>query len=704
MRRALSIVLGLFLIVGWARAFAAQEAQEEQKPVELNGDVVEYSLDGNVVTARGNVVIEHPQANMYCDEVSYDQLNSIANAKGHVRLVTEQGEITADELTFDFKTMQGDFRNANIFADPYYGAARKVSRVSASKIVMEDGYVTTSDFDKPEYRIRSSKIEIYPKDKIVAKHTRIQAGPVPFVYIPYFRQRLDEPENRFQFTPGYEKDWGLFLLTTYRHYFNENLKVNLHLDYRELLDLAWGFDVDYSSEMLGKGIVKTYYTKERAITSDRTWQERPSPTPETERYKIEWRHRWQMDDKTNAIMQYYKLSDAEFLKDYFEREFDEDQAPPTFFVLTRALPLGAMSLRTDQRVNNFVSAIERSPEVRYDLRQQEIGNTGLYYSNFTTATSLSKVDAAPSDFRIDTNRIHFENQISYPFKFSFLEFNPFISRESTYYSRYIDREQDGKFRDYFKAGASMQTKFYRIFDTDFDFLGEEIERMRHIITPSFTYNKATEPTIEDFQLEQFDAIDTRQKKDVVNVALENKLQVKRGDKTVDFLRAIVGSDYHLRSDVGNDGFQSVTTDVDLRPTDWLRFFYDSEFNLERNEFDSSNFDLYINSGSKWRFGLGRRFHTDVDDQITTHFQYVFNPKWKFKMLQRFNIDDAQMEEHQYVLTRDLHSWEVDFHINDDLDGSEFIVVFRLKAFPELGFDFGTSFNERESGSESEREF
>jgi lipopolysaccharide export system protein LptA len=704
MRKALSILLGFLLVAGWPYAAAAQQATTGQaaapeQPVELNGDVVEYSLDGNVVTASGNVVIDHPQADLYCDVVSFDRLNNIAKATGNVRLVTEQGEITAEELTFDFKTMKGDFHHARIYAEPYYGAARKVSRVSASKIVMEDGYVTTSDFDKPEYRVASSKIEIYPRDKIIAKHNRIQAGPVPLVYLPYFRQRLDQPESGFQFTPGYEKDWGIFLLTTYRQYVNENLRANFHVDYRELLDLGWGIDVDYNSLVAGKGILKTYYTKERAINADRIWQERTSPTPERERYKIEWRHRWQMDDKTNAIMQYYKLSDADFLKDYFEREFDEDQSPPTFFVMTRTLPFGAMSLRTDQRINRFVDATERLPEVRYDLRHQRIGNTGFYYSNFSTATSLSKVNASPSDVRIDTNRIHFENQISHPFKLAFLEISPFVGRESTFYSRAKDREQDSKFRDYFKAGASMQTKFYRVYDTDIDFLGEEIKRMRHIVTPSFTYFKSTEPTIEDFQLEQFDEIDTRQRQDVVNVALENKLQVKRNEKTVDFLRAIISSDYHLKSSEANDGFNVLEADIDFRPTDWLRFFYDSEFDLERDKFDTSNFDLYINSGDKWRFGLGRRFNTDVDDQLTTYFQYVFNPKWKFKMLQRFNIDDAQLEEHQYVLTRDLHSWEVDFHINDDLEGSEFIMIFRLKAFPEIGFDFGSSFNERESGSE-----
>jgi hypothetical protein len=47
---------------------------------------------------------------------------------------------------------------------------------------------------------------------------------------------------------------------------------------------------------------------------------------------------------------------------------------------------------------------------------------------------------------------------------------------------------------------------------------------------------------------------------------------------------------------------------------------------------------------------------------------------------------------------------MDLHINDKKEeGSEFIVIFRLKAFPDIGFDFGTEFNRRESGSSSEGE-
>ena len=679
----------------------AQEAVQ-RGPVELNGDQVEYSVDGNQVIAKGNVVVTHSQAVLYCDEVELSRDTNIAHARGHVRLVSEEGEISGDEMTFDFETMTGDFHNAKIVADPYYGGAKKISKVGENEILMHEGYMSTSDFDKPEYRMTSKKIEVYPGDKLIARSNKFKLGSIPLVYLPKYTQSLKDTRPRFQIIPGYDKDWGAFLLTSWRQHFNDHLTGTLHLDYRERLDVGSGFDVDYKTDDFGNGIVKTYYTNERRIVSRHLWEERLAPTPERERYKIEWRHKWDVDEKTNAIMQYYKLSDDTFLKDYFESENDKEGNPPTFFVLTRGLPVGTMSFRTDARVNRFEESVERIPEVRYDLSSKELGDTGVYFKNFTTVSKLTKKFPSPTELRHHTDRIHTENELSYPMKVGFVEMKPFVGEELTYYSKAKDEEESGGVRAMKKTGVSLSTKFYRIFDLDAFLFGEPIDRLRHILTPSVSYLYSERPTISSGQLNQFDSIDSRDRADRVNVALENKLQVKRDDKTKEFLRAVVSSDYFLEKDPAGEGFEVLQTDIDLKPADWLTLYFDSDYLLETQTVSTANFDIYVNSGSRWNFGIGRRYNAEVDDQITTQFFWKLNSKWAFRLLDRFNIEDGDLEEQEYVLTRDLHSWEMDFHVNDTKgEGGEFILLFRLKAFPDIGVDFGTGFNKRESGSEGE---
>ena len=83
----------IFLLSFSKNAFALDPASG---PVELNGDVVEYSVDGNKITARGHVVLIHSQATLMCDQVDFYRDKKVAYAEGNVRLISKQGEISGN--------------------------------------------------------------------------------------------------------------------------------------------------------------------------------------------------------------------------------------------------------------------------------------------------------------------------------------------------------------------------------------------------------------------------------------------------------------------------------------------------------------------------------------------------------------------------------------------------------------------------------
>jgi hypothetical protein len=673
--------------------------------VELNGDTVEYSLDGNVVIVRGNAVIVYQGARLLADQVEFSRDSKIALAEGNVRLVSEQGEISGDKLKFNFETMAGDFNGAKIYSAPYYGGGRKISKVGENEIEMRDAFVTTCDHDKPHYKLFSPRISIYPKDKIVARGTKMVLGNAPVLYIPKFTQRLDEKKPRFTFTPGYDKDWGMFVLTQWRYYFHENFRGTLHFDARERKDIASGVDADYKTDNYGSGVIRTYYMNERSITSKRFFEKRPSPTVERERFKAEWRHKWQVDDQTNAILQYYKLSDNGILKDYFEREYEKDSSPDTYFLLTRSLPLGTFSFRTDKRVNRFESGVERLPELRYDLANAEIANTNLFLKNITTFSNLSAKEASPTEVRKETMRLDVDNEVSYPFKLGIFELRPYVGGEHTYYSKTIDPEKYDSIRGLFRTGASLSTKFYKLMDWETDAWGLDIHKLRHIITPSVSYNYISRPTISAAELDNFDVIDTRTNGHALTFGIENKLQTKRNNETVELLRALLSTDFFLKDDPGQGGFNLINADIDFKPSKWITFYLDSEYDTRAEQLNEANFDLYLNGdNNKWTFGLGKRFNDGADDEITTQFTYKINHKWAFRLYERFAVDGGGLEEQEYTLRRDLHEWTMDLNLNDKkAEGTEIWVIFTLKAFPDLMVDFGTSFNRRKAGSQEPSE-
>ena len=83
--------------------------------------------------------------------------------------------------------------------------------------------------------------------------------------------------------------------------------------------------------------------------------------------------------------------------------------------------------------------------------------------------------------------------------------------------------------------------------------------------------------------------------------------------------------------------------------------------------------------------------------------WKFSAYWDFDFLATRNgqkkVDDLRGQE--YVITKDLHCWEMDIRYNVTRDqGEEVMVVFRLKAFPDIPFEFGRSYHKPKMGSQS----
>lgn len=691
-----------------------KESQQNNLPIEVSGDSMEYVMEGNKAIITGNARVTQGKTKLIADRIEFSKDASIAMAEGHVAMKSPRGLFSGDKLTYNFATQTGDFTNVKIMTimEPssmtsqkkirIYAQGQKAAKLGENHIAMKNGYFTTCDLSDPHYRIKSKTIDIYPRDKLVARNISMKVGRATLVHFPRFTQALDG-KPKVTFVPGFKKDWGMFLLTTYRAYLNDHVQATWHLDYREKRDVAGGVDLKYDTMKYGSGTVRTYYMNERPITSKRVWMPRPSPTPEHERFKVDWRHKWAIDEKTDAVLQYYKLSDSAFLKDYFRREYERDSSPQTFFLLTRNLSNGTVSFRTDARVNRFVGAVDRLPQIRYDISNQKIGSTRLYFKSANEYVNLAKKEPSPTEVRKETIRFDSTNEVSYPMKVGFIEMRPFVGGRQTYYSKTTDPSQYNILRGMFLTGADVNTKFYRVYDAKTNFMGLDINKLRHIITPSVSYNFNHAPTVRSSILDQYDSVDSLDQRHYIHLSLENKLQTKRSGISTDLLRFVADTDFNLKEDVGKGGFNHVKTRMNFMPINWLAINADTDYDTIDDRLVSANFDLHFKDPkkSRWTFDLEKRYSPDVDDQITTDWSYKINPKWKFRIYRRFDILHNSLKAQEYTITRDLHCWEMDINYNETRgSGSEIWIVFRLKAFPEMGLDFGTGFNKRKTGSQS----
>ena len=677
-------------------------SKEDNSPVELNGDQIEFLQAENKMIATGHVVVTKGDTRLTCDRVEFSKDTKVTVADGHVVLTTPQGRIWGDHMRYNFDTMSGEFMEARIFADPYYGAGQQVAKIDANHIQMTRGYLTTCDLDKPHFRLLSKKLDVYPGDKMIARSIRMIVGNVPLAYIPRFSQALDDRKPRVIYIPGYSKNWGAFLLQDWRLYFNDNVKGHLHLDYREKRGFTPGLDINYKIPNKGNGFVRLYYMDQLIPQRRHFWLPKTDKTIAKERFRSEWRHKWTIDDKTEAVWQYSVVKDSTFIKDYFKREYYKDPDPQTFFLLTRTLPKGSLSFRVDDRVNRYTSIVERLPEIRYDLANQGFGKTGLYLKSTDTYSNLSLKDPSPTEVHRETMRVDSDNQLSYPMKVGFVELSPNVGQRETYYSKTQDPIHYGVIRSVFSTGADLSTKFYKIYDLHRNFWGMEINRLRHIVTPTVSYVYRRTPTLSSEDLDIFDGVDTIARDHYIALGLENKWQTKRQGKNVDLLRVLWSSNFNLKEHIGQGSFDHVKSNIEFKPVDWITFNSDSDYDPHQHLLSSANFDIYINRGKKWALSFGKRYSVGSDDQITTDFRVKLNPKWTLRLYDQFDINHGQQKSQEFTVTRDLHEWEMDVNFNETRgQGSEIWLIFRLKAFPDMGLDlFRTSFNRRKAGSQS----
>jgi len=690
--------------------------------VTLQADQVSFSSTDNKAHAKGNVVVKAKDQQLYCDELQLDRVVQQVVAEGNVYLDTSQENVIAQGLTYNFNDGTGEFRDARVFLDPYQIEGHRIDKISEHYMTLEEGYLTTSDWDEPSYRIGADRMDIYQHDRAVVHGMKVYLGKVPVMYLPYYVQDL---KNRsiFTFIPGESKDFGLFLLTTTRLQVGSHVQVNLHADVRERDGFGEGFDVKYNTPNFGSGLVSAYYTDENQIASHHLWDlynsqgVKKGPTTHHERYRIIWRHKWQIDQNTDAVWQYYKIHDYDivnngFLKTYFPREYRQNAQNTnldTYFLLTRVMPHGTLTFNVDtSRENRPIRGIERLPEVQYTLNNTQIGKSGFYAKSTDTLSNLSYQNY-PKTFNNKTLRFDSNNDISHPFKLGFISFNPHMGGEETYYSRTAEISDSNIIRGMFRGSLDMSTKFYRVWDYHTNFAGLDINGLRHVITPTITYLYQARPTFPAGDLNQFDpAIDGLTRIHQLEFGLENKLQTKRNGQIVDLLRYLITTNYGLKGTTGRRAFNPFDSVLDLNPTGWLTFHNDNEFDYHAGHWNSKNFDGTVH-GKDWSFGLGSRWARQEGEQVTAELDYIINPKWKLKLYDSFPLTKAtdgntpSAGEKEIVITRDLHEWEVDVSVDQQQGhGTTFYVLFRLKALPNMKLNLvSTSFQASKPGSQNQ---
>ena len=680
-------------------------AEEGRKlPIVINGDNVEYSADSRSVVASGKVEVIYKDSKLTCNKLTVNMDTKDAVAEGNARLVDKNGVIEGEKLIYNFQNKSGTIINADFRVNPYFGKAKKIEKVNENEYAVKNGYFTTCTLDHPHYRITSKKISLFPQDKIQSEGSTFYLGSVPLIYLPRFNYSMQNALMHMQVEPGIKKDWGPYLLSTWRYNLAENVNARVFLDYRSKLGMAEGFNLNYKS-LFGKGDYKFYYTDE---SPGNISQGQPS---EYQRYFMRLRHKWNIDERTNFTGELLKITDERrkydldrsFLRDYFFREYEKDSEPLSYALFHHAFNFSSIDILLQKRTNHWFDQLEKMPEVSYNLPSMQVGESPFYFENTTQLGTYNKKEGTALigtgtlfTPEVTVTRLDTTNKVSLPTKVSFIQLTPFIASRQTFYDRSATG-QSGIVRTIFYSGVDASTKFYRIYDTKTNFLGMDINGLRHIITPTVGYLFTHTPTIPGYNLRQIDSVDSITRGNTATLTLDNKLQTKRKGVSIDFVDFQVSTNYVIKPKSGsftdvygnafyendilrntghklNSDYSDILFKLKVLPYSWMRMESEATYqhsdhdNENFNTFSLANYDLIFDLGKDKSFSIGQRYERKGKNEITSGFQWRFSPKWKVAIYERFNFKqtaslDSGLQEQELTLTRDLHCWEMDLSFN-----------------------------------------
>ncbi len=684
MIRTKILLVLLFYWAGFPFVYAKESAAQKDKlPVVVDGDHVFYNSESKKIIAEGNVRITYKGVTIFCDKASVDTIESIAKVEGNVKVQQQKGTIFGDRIIYDFKNKTANISDMHMASKPFYAFGKSVRKVSVKKYVLEHGYITTCNLKKPHYRFAARKIIFYPGDKIVAKNVVFKVGDIPLFYIPYYMQPAKDKLPRVSVVPGSDHDMGMYMLTAWRYYYSESFKGRLHFDYYEKRGFGRGFTHSYNTKNLGKGMLKLYYI------SDKEGRSFDGYNTGRDRYKFQWRHSWNMSSKDNLRVEIHKFSDKYFMKDYFYREYERDSHPLSYALFTHSFPYSVFSLRAQKRFNDFYTETEYLPEIKLDVFSRPVGNSNFYIDSTSSFSNLSYKIADSLEDR-DVLRLDSHNTLSYQGKIAWLNFKPYAGIRETFYSKDTSGDS-GLYRTIFDSGIELSTKLYRLFDKGIDFLGMKADALKHIITPTIEYTYIHRPTTGRNRILQFDSIDSIDRENEIKFTLENKLQAKSGDKTWDMLYFAPAVSYVFNQEARGSHWKKLESDFEFRPVENLYLENDATYDLDNKALTEMNTDLTWKS-KKCNLALGHNYTRGESSEITSSLDYEISKKLSFHSYQRFEAKTGQWEEQQYFFRRDLHCWLMDLGMDIDKDKAVSLwVIFRIKAFPEVGINFRKSY-------------
>jgi len=516
---------------------------------------------------------------------------------------------------------------------------------SSEMIELRKAYFTSCELSLPHYKIGAERISIRLDDEIVMSNVTFSLGDMPVFWLPFFVQYLRE-ENRFILPSlSYNDFAGWSIQTGYYFYASSSFQAKLHLDYREEKGWAEGIDISYRFKG-GKGKLNTYFIKEKDT--------------QEERWLASLEHQHSFSNSTSLKLRLNRLSDKDFLKDYFGQEYQT-----AYLYLAHRGPGYNASILAQPVVNPVFErgSIERLPQVNLNFDSQRIGESYLNSEEAIEITNFKKNDKSilRADGFLD---------ISSPWtNFGYFKLRPRIGYHLFHYWYEREGEKSSGYR-------SIPYQELNLFSE----LTIESENYTHTGRLSLDYYHSSEVK-DDFEL-PFSLGDYT--KETGTIHPENLIKLNLRNYLYSGKLRLLSGEAKANYDLTKEKERLSPVEVKFRLalplpyTEYLDLHF--VYNPYRKEYKEIKGSLGL-KGNQWNLKVGMKRYPQQDlTDITAQGGFSLGEKWRISGYLRYDWEKKNIEEEVYSAWWDLHCWAVRFFLKNKPE-KEYWIALHIRAFP-----------------------
>ena len=435
MRRFLLIPLLLCCLPG---ALRAQFGSFGDKPVEITADG-DTRFENGVAVADNNVQIHYNGTAIYADHAEYNPDTRDVLLLGNVRIYSGDSLFNGQRAFYNLETKQMRALEFDGSHTPLKFSSLSAKGFGTKQFVLRDSDLTTSDSSMPDWHVHAHTIRLYPNDRVVLLNSTLYVGKVPIFWLPYVYSSLNH--QGFQISPGYDSNWGGYVLSAYTFPIGsgDSFLATVRQDVRSLRGYAAGFDagLKFGKNDRNVGQFVSYYAFDQKAS---TKMGGPGELPETgqqNRYRVGFQQKLYLADDIYATFDMTKLSDRDFMQDFYPTENQTNPQPDNNITVTKLDDIYSLSLVTRWQMNNFQETTERKPEAAFDFKQEPLFGLPVFYDGTTALGQLNR-NFANDSYGVDYGATRFDtfHQISAPQTlFGWLSTVPKVGIRGTFYSQ-----------------------------------------------------------------------------------------------------------------------------------------------------------------------------------------------------------------------------------------------------------------------------